>query len=140
MKRVQKFLQVDEVQTDIRVHKKLAKDALQIKGSYSWGFEEKKDAEDIKKDKEKKKQDKKDQKQGKVSEKVDEVEKPLKDFMPLKNIDIQIPKKEFVCVIGDVGSGKTSLLQAIIGDMIYLPQQEIDLYGGLDKLGTKEDF
>jgi ABC-type molybdenum transport system ATPase subunit/photorepair protein PhrA len=43
-------------------------------------------------------------------------------------------------VIGDVGSGKTSLLQAIIGDMIYLPQSEIDNYGGIDKLGKKEDF
>jgi ABC-type transport system involved in cytochrome bd biosynthesis fused ATPase/permease subunit len=39
-----------------------------------------------------------------------------------------------------VGSGKTSLLQAIIGDMIYLPASEIANYGGVDKLGKKEDF
>lgn len=60
--------------------------------------------------------------------------------MPLQNIDIKIQKGEFVCVIGDVGSGKTSLLQAIIGDMIYLPPDEIALYGGIDKYGKKEDF
>lgn len=60
--------------------------------------------------------------------------------MPLKNLDISIVKGEFVCVIGDVGSGKTSLLQAIIGDLIYLPQAEIDTYGGSDKFGKKKDY
>lgn len=45
-----------------------------------------------------------------------------------------------MCIIGDVGSGKTSLLNAIIGDMIYLPEEEIEAYGGVEKLGKKEDF
>lgn len=52
-------------------------------------------------------------------------EKPLKEFINLRNLDINIRKGEFVCVIGDVGSGKTSLLSAIIGEMIYLPEIEI---------------
>ncbi len=43
-------------------------------------------------------------------------------------------------VIGDVGSGKSSLLNAIIGDMIFLPQNEIDVFGGLEKLATVEEF
>ncbi len=46
MKRVQKFLEVDEVQKHIRQEVKLDFDSLRIKGSYSWGFEEKKDLED----------------------------------------------------------------------------------------------
>jgi ABC-type lipoprotein export system ATPase subunit len=41
----------------------------------------------------------------------------------LKDIDFQVKKGEFVCVIGDVGSGKSSLLNAINGDMIYLPKK-----------------
>lgn len=44
------------------------------------------------------------------------------DFVSLKNIDLTVKKGEFVCVIGDVASGKSSLLSAIIGDMIYLSQ------------------
>jgi Tat protein translocase TatB subunit len=38
--------------------------------------------------------------------------------LTLKNIDLDIKEGEFVCVIGETGCGKTSLLQAIIGDMI----------------------
>jgi ABC-type nitrate/sulfonate/bicarbonate transport system ATPase subunit len=43
----------------------------------------------------------------------------LKDFLALKQIDLKIKQGEFVCVIGDVGSGKSSLLSAIIGDLLY---------------------
>lgn len=64
----------------------------------------------------------------------------MSDFVILKNLDITIRKGEFVVVIGDVGSGKSSLLNAIIGDMIYLPQNEIDVFGGLEKLATVEDY
>lgn len=38
MKRVQKFLCVDNVQRDLRVRKDLSGDALTITGDYSWGF------------------------------------------------------------------------------------------------------
>jgi len=64
----------------------------------------------------------------------------LKDFVTLKNLDITIMKGEFVVVIGDVGSGKSSLLNAIIGDMIYLPQNEVDVFGGYEKLATVEEY
>jgi hypothetical protein len=37
-------------------------------------------------------------------------------------------------VIGDVGSGKTSLLSAIIGEMIFLPENEIENFGGVEKI------
>lgn len=101
-------------------------------------FEEKKDSEE--KDIHKsilsaRKQSQTDLKQSllKVEEVLEEdleVDKPkesqkLNNFLALKNLDFQIKKGEFVCIIGDVGSGKSSLLQAIIGDMLYLPPEVV---------------
>ena len=34
-----------------------------------------------------------------------------------------IKKGEFVCIIGDVGAGKSSLLNAIIGELMYTTQE-----------------
>lgn len=39
--------------------------------------------------------------------------------MALKDFNLQIKQGEFICVIGEVGSGKSSLLSAIIGDLLY---------------------
>ena len=36
---------------------------------------------------------------------------------------MQIKKGEFVCVIGDVASGKSTLLRTIIGDTLYVRDQ-----------------
>ncbi len=44
----------------------------------------------------------------------------LDSIIALKNVNLNIKHREFVCVIGDVGSGKSSLLSAMIGDMLYL--------------------
>jgi ABC-type multidrug transport system fused ATPase/permease subunit len=35
----------------------------------------------------------------------------------LRHIDIKVPRGQFVAIVGAVGSGKTSLLQGLIGDM-----------------------
>jgi ABC-type nitrate/sulfonate/bicarbonate transport system ATPase subunit len=43
----------------------------------------------------------------------------------LKELDLRIEKGSFVCIIGDVGAGKSSFFSAIIGDMIYVPESEI---------------
>ena len=40
-------------------------------------------------------------------------------------MNLQIKKGEFVCVIGEVGSGKSSLIQSMIGDLLYM---ENDFY------------
>ena len=40
--------------------------------------------------------------------------------LALRDINLSIKQGEFVCIIGDVGSGKSSLLNAIIGDLQYL--------------------
>ena len=60
--------------------------------------------------------------------------------MTLKDINLKVQKGEFVCIIGDVGSGKSSLLNSIIGDLIYVPQDEVDKFGGLEKEASKEEF
>jgi ABC-type lipoprotein export system ATPase subunit len=41
-------------------------------------------------------------------------------MLSLKSVNIQIKHGEFVCIIGDVGSGKSSFLNALIGDLLYL--------------------
>lgn len=42
--------------------------------------------------------------------------------MALKELNLNIKHGEFVCIIGDVGSGKSSLLNSIIGDLLYLDE------------------
>ena len=49
------------------------------------------------------------------------------DFMiNLKNINLEIKKGELVGIVGEVGSGKSSLLEAIIDSLILLNQKECD--------------
>ena len=40
-------------------------------------------------------------------------------------MSLNIKKGSFVCIIGDVGSGKSSILNSLIGDLLYL---ESDFY------------
>jgi ABC-type uncharacterized transport system ATPase component len=41
-----------------------------------------------------------------------------------------VKRGDFICIIGDVGSCKSSLLHAIIGDLIYVPDSDIKQFGG----------
>ena len=52
----------------------------------------------------------------------------LNNWIQIKDLHLEIQKGEFVCIIGEVGSGKSSLLSAILGDMIYLDQQMISSF------------
>ena len=47
-------------------------------------------------------------------------EKAMNDESYLKNINLTVEKGEFICIIGEVGSGKSSLVQAILNNMISL--------------------
>eukprot|EP00345_Euplotes_harpa_P003158 CAMPEP_0168328890 /NCGR_PEP_ID=MMETSP0213-20121227/6780_1 /TAXON_ID=151035 /ORGANISM="Euplotes harpa, Strain FSP1.4" /LENGTH=379 /DNA_ID=CAMNT_0008332107 /DNA_START=1238 /DNA_END=2374 /DNA_ORIENTATION=+ len=53
----------------------------------------------------------------------------LDHIVQIKALSLNISKGEFVCVIGEVGSGKSSLLSAILGDMLYLDDQTLDSLG-----------
>jgi ABC-type uncharacterized transport system ATPase component len=44
----------------------------------------------------------------------------LESALALRDINLSIHHGEFVCIIGDFGSGKSSLLSAIIGDLLYI--------------------
>ena len=112
--------------------------AFSINGNFSWGFSAKKD-----KDKDDDTKTKRSSSQVTEStlapEEGTEEEKTstLGKFMTLKDIKLQVNRGELLIVIGDVGSGKSSLLNAIIGDMIYVPESEIEEFGGLDKQGDR---
>ena len=53
---------------------------------------------------------------------------------------MSVKKGEFISIIGDVGSGKSSLLQSIVGDLIHIPESEIIEFGGVDHDASQEQF
>ena len=60
--------------------------------------------------------------------------------MTLKDIDLEIKKGEFTIIIGKVGSGKTSLINAIVGEMLHVPEEEIYFAGGLDQKKSRTEL
>ena len=46
----------------------------------------------------------------------------LSSTLGLQKLDLKVKKGSFVVIIGETGSGKSSLLQAIAGEMIYVPE------------------
>lgn len=44
----------------------------------------------------------------------------VKELLALKDLNFSVKKGQFVCIIGDVGAGKSSLLATLIGDLQYL--------------------
>ena len=85
---------------------------------------EEEDKKEVQSDETKKEEDKKDEK------KKEEKKNNLDDMLTLKDINLEIKKGEFVCIIGETGCGKTSLLLSMLGDLLYIPQSEIDIVGG----------
>lgn len=86
---------------------------LSIKGCFSWGFTSNQPKKVDKKAGGKgAAAEKKDSKKSSaiVEEQEEEKRKKLSKFITLSNVDLEIQKGEFVCIIGDVGSGKSSLL------------------------------
>ena len=43
----------------------------------------------------------------------------------LRDINLTVKKGEFICIIGEVGSGKSSLLNAILNNMIQVSPEEV---------------
>ena len=79
----------------------------------------------------------------------DEIEATLYDKITLKNINLDIKKGEFVAVVGEIGSGKSSLISSIIGYMLYIDKDIVYSYKDIQisnpskskaKLQTKDEF
>lgn len=68
---------------------------------------------------EEKKEDKEVEEKSETKEEEKESKKVSYDsFVTLKDIELKVKKGDFLCIIGDVGSGKSSILSTIIGDLI----------------------
>jgi ABC-type cobalamin/Fe3+-siderophores transport system ATPase subunit len=50
----------------------------------------------------------------------------------LKELNFKINKGEFICILGDVGSGKSSIISAMIGDLLYLENDFYKLFKNMD--------
>ena len=50
-----------------------------------------------------------------------------KKLYALKNINFTVKEGEFVCIIGEVGSGKSSLIQALLNNMIIINKEETNI-------------
>ena len=60
-------------------------------------------------------------KEEKVERDIKKVKKKVNPLEPvLKNINCEIKKGEFICIIGEVGCGKSSFLEAILNNMLPL--------------------
>jgi len=61
----------------------------------------------------------------------------ISDKITLKHIDITIKHGEFVAVIGEVGSGKTSLISSLIGDMLQVDGYTFNKFKDLEIYDTR---
>ncbi len=57
----------------------------------------------------------------------------------LKDINMTIPKGSFVAILGDVGSGKSSLFNSVLGEMVYDSKHppSIELNGSIAYMAQK---
>lgn len=148
LQRIKSYLSLEEIEIDKFIDRKAKADreskyAVQIKNkNFSWGLKTQ-DIDDIFEKiydemkgtaGEKKYRTEEEQKEHEESlkKKAEEKKKQnkLDNIVALKGIDLKIKKGELVIIIGKVGSGKSSLLSTIIGDLLPVPQKQIDSYAG----------
>ena len=161
MKKLEHFMNLEEVPQECLVEKlpQESEYAISIDNhSFSWGVkkqeEEEKEEEkkEEKKEAETKKENKEDSQDERLSttdsadekdktekkEKKEETNQKLGDIVTLKNIDFKVKKGEFVCIIGEVKSGKSSILSSVIGDMLHVSPGRIEKFGGFENLMTEQ--
>jgi energy-coupling factor transporter ATP-binding protein EcfA2 len=72
--------------------------------------------------------------------KEEEKDNTLLSKMMLKDLNLQFKEGEFACIIGDTASGKSSLLNAIIGEMVYVSNGDLEALGGKETTKTGQEF
>ena len=95
-----------------------------INGNFTWGKDVSNDSSPKKKDHNKSVLSEKDMNLNKSQKIEEEIDIKDNDILrtQIKNINISIKKGEFVGIIGEVGSGKSSLLQAILNNMTVVDE------------------
>lgn len=140
VKRINKFMRSEELDPNAVVKQKKSESnnaIFVVDASFNWGENDGDQASqnNEKKDKKKKKSEKNSKQNGAVAngkeaangkEHLDDTElKPLNgnantvktEQFSLQNIDLVVPKGSLCAVVGTVGSGKSSLLSALLGEM-----------------------
>ncbi|KAF2280888.1 P-loop containing nucleoside triphosphate hydrolase protein [Westerdykella ornata] len=128
IKRIQEFLLAEEAEETAEWDYD-AKDAVVLKDAdFTWERHPTQDKEDVEgvgneqrvgKEKAKKKSKRSHKRTGSGADSPSTPDSPTEDEKPfeLKDLNISIGRKELVALIGSVGSGKSSLLGALAGDM-----------------------
>ena len=119
LKRIQKFLNqenIDETKViNIEEENNINTTAIKIeKGTFSWGAEQKD-----------------------ILNSPDEEDRPI--ALNLHDINFTVKKGEFVCIIGEVGSGKSSLLNAILNNMIQVSPTEVNKIMDMRRISKVDD-
>lgn len=92
--------------------------ALRVENaSFTWDAPSPDDEKVGSKDKSHDQQDKRKGCKGKKEEAEGEKAKEVEKVFKMSNINLEIPRGKLVAIVGPVGSGKTSLLQALIGEV-----------------------
>ena len=122
MTKIQKCLMLAECQENlvVREDSSWGQPALEVNGNFSWGLINKQEDESDG-----------DEKDAKVNEEKKKEEHTIESKLHLKDVKITVKEGQFVCVIGKAASGKSTLLQSIIGDTISLSDTDIKDLGGM---------
>jgi len=146
--RINKFLLAEDIKADYIKKNEVdyPETAINIKnGNFYWLTEEEKklkkkkeeeEAQEGDEDGEKKKEEEKKEEKP-ASESSDEIENEGEgEKMILKDINLDIKKGSFVAILGDVGSGKSSFLFSLAGEMKYQVenQPEIIINGDMSQV------
>uniref|UniRef100_A0A7S3KSB4 Uncharacterized protein n=2 Tax=Euplotes crassus TaxID=5936 RepID=A0A7S3KSB4_EUPCR len=152
IKRIADFLTNDEIEEHITELKNYEEEenAIEIKkSSFFWGFDhidsDESDDEENEDTSDKDKQNQKEKIQRKDSSETDSTntddEKKVQDVnnkVALKDVELKIKKNEFVAIIGDVGSGKSSLINTLLKETLYVDDETLNKYGNTEIDDKKE--
>ena len=119
LKRIQKFLRQENIDESKVINNNeennINNTAIKIeKGTFSWGAEQKD-----------------------ILNSPDDEDRPI--ALNLRDINFTVKKGEFVCIIGEVGSGKSSLLNAILNNMIQVSPSEVNKILAMRQISKVDD-